>query len=879
MTHGAERTLPHDLDAERAVLGAILLHSEALDEASLVVRAEQFFRDAHRRIYAAMLAMSLRGEQIEYVSLKAELTRTGDLEEVGGPAYLTGLVDGVPRHTAVAQYARIVSDHAVRRDVIALANKALAHAYEAEDETGELLGHTEQALIDLVSGQPQANGFAAVSTLLPALLEKVEQLHQQRTLVTGIASGYTDLDEMTAGFQHEDLILIAARPSLGKTSLAVNIAEHVSQHIGPVGIFSLEMSTESLMLRQLAGLARVDGFRLRSGFLSEGDFVRIAHAFQTMGNAQLYVDDTPNLTVFEMRAKAKQLHKEHPLVLLIVDYLQLVSTPTKGKRPDTRELEVAEMARSLKSLARELHIPVIVCCQLNRGPEHRSDHRPQLSDLRECVPASATIVNPLTGQAMRVGEILDMDEAPTVLGLNSEGKLEPRSVSRIWSVGARPIFVITSATGRVLRCSAEHRLLSERGFLEAAHVTPGLLVALNRVEPQPILCRGDISVDQAVLLGWLLGDGYCGGTPTLTVCCREDVRRATALGISLFGLRPTWRPERRSDKAWKVSFTTGLMCGGTKNPLTRWLRALGVWKVTGRQKAVPRAIFSARGDVVAGLLRGLFPADGTLASGVGCQRSSPTVKFINISEQLARDVHRLLRRFGLVASIRKNRQRLSKGYGVPSGWIWTVAISSRTDVQTFLSLIGFLGWKQRRAERRVRPLRGHTVRHLDKLPMFVNEYVRALGLSYAEVGWRDQGKQMTRETAVRIGQRIGDDTLLAWGRSDVLWDRVVAVSTCPPEPCYDIEVDELHNFCCDGFITHNSGALEMHADLVLFVYRDDYYNPDSEQGGIAEIIIGKQRNGPTGVVKLAFIKEFTRFENLATGQTQREDPRLPVGDR
>lgn len=392
-TKTLDRTLPHDLEAERVVLGAILLHSDALEAASEHVKPEHFFRDAHRRIFATMQVLSLRGDTVEFVALKAELSRRGELDEIGGPAYLSALVDGVPRSTPIQQHAEIVRGHSDRRTLIHVANKILAESYAAEDDAADLVARAQEELFALASGHGRG-GFVAVSERLNGLMETIERLHANRALVTGVATGFTDLDSMTAGLQKEDLILVASRPSMGKSALCVNIAEHVSQHIGPVGIFSLEMSLESILMRQLAGLARVDGHRLRGGFLSERDFGRLSHAFGVMGNAKLYIDDTPNLTVFEMRTRARRLKAERGLALLMVDYLQLTGSATSGKRPENRTLEVAAMSRGLKALARELKVPVVVLSQLNRGPEQRGDHRPQMSDLREsgALEADADVV-------------------------------------------------------------------------------------------------------------------------------------------------------------------------------------------------------------------------------------------------------------------------------------------------------------------------------------------------------------------------------------------------------------------------------------------------------------------------------------------------------
>lgn len=377
-----DRTLPHNLEAERAVLGAILLHPDAMNDAGEILREGHFFRDAHRRIYKHLCALSLQSADMDLVTLKDALTRAGELEEVGGPTYIAALLDGVPHSTNIGSYAAIVKEKADLRDLIAAGQRMVARAYEAEDDARAVIEDAERAIFDIAEGHTRA-GFASVGSLLPGVMDKIEAIHQSRSSVTGIPTGFVDLDDMTRGFQPGNLILLAARPSQGKSALAINIAQHVGGRVGKhVGVFSLEMSQEELMLRMLASSARVDGHRMQSGWLGERDFGRLAHAMQEIADAKIHLDESANLNVFEMRARARRLKAEHGLDLLIVDYLQLAAGQ-QDRKAENRTLELGAMSRALKILARELKIPVLVLSQLSRAPELRSDHRPILSDLRE----------------------------------------------------------------------------------------------------------------------------------------------------------------------------------------------------------------------------------------------------------------------------------------------------------------------------------------------------------------------------------------------------------------------------------------------------------------------------------------------------------------
>src|SRR5262245_28982296 len=372
--------LPHNLEAEKCVLGAILINNQAFNQAAEVIDAEDFFRDAHRRIFEKLVGLTDRSEPVDLVTLKDELARSGDLEEVGGPAYISALTDGVPRSANVEYYAKIVKEKSTLRRLIQSANDVLARAYDAEEDADDLLDEAERSIFQIAEHRMRS-GFVKLSELVDSGYQLIEQLQQHRGLVTGVPSGFVELDEMTSGFQKSDLVIVAARPSMGKTSFVLNMALHGGIEAGKsVGIFSLEMSKEQLFLRMLTSEARVDAHRFRGGFLGEQDYARLVEAFGRLHDTKVFIDDTPGLGILEMRAKARRLKLEHGLDMLIIDYLQLM----QGRgRFESRQAELASISRSVKILAKELEIPIIALSQLSRAPEGRTDHRPQLSDLRE----------------------------------------------------------------------------------------------------------------------------------------------------------------------------------------------------------------------------------------------------------------------------------------------------------------------------------------------------------------------------------------------------------------------------------------------------------------------------------------------------------------
>ena len=376
----AERTLPHNLEAERSVLGAILIHNDAFNVAAELIDAGDFFRDAHRRVFDTMVSLNERGQAIDLVTLKDELGRSGDLDDVGGAAYIAALADGVPRSTNVEQYARIVKERATLRNLIQSANRILGMAYKAEEDADTLLDQAEQEIFSIAEGRIHT-GFVPLSDLVQGSFTAIEQLQEHKGLVTGVPSGFVDIDNLTSGFQPADLVIIAARPSMGKTSFVINVAQHVGIKTDrTIGFFSLEMSKEQLFMRMLTAEAEVDSHRFRGGFLSERDYGRLSTALGRLADAKVFIDDSAGLGVLEMRAKARRLKAEHGLDLLVVDYLQLM----QGRgRFENRTQELASISRAFKALAKELNVPVLALSQLSRAPESRSDRRPQLADLRE----------------------------------------------------------------------------------------------------------------------------------------------------------------------------------------------------------------------------------------------------------------------------------------------------------------------------------------------------------------------------------------------------------------------------------------------------------------------------------------------------------------
>jgi replicative DNA helicase len=382
----AERTLPHNLEAERSILAAILIQNDALNDVGDTLTAADFFRDAHRRIFTHIVTLLEERSVVDLVTLKESLSRSGELETVGGPTYVHGLMDGVPRSTSISHYARIVAVKAALRRLIAAGQTMVAGAYEAEDDAEQILEAAERTILGLAD-RGTSTGFESMREIAPRALDFLERMHQTRGGVSGVPTGLTELDHITRGFQPGTLVIVGARPGAGKTSLALNVAVHAGRSGRRVGFFSLEMPNEELFVRQIAAVAGIDSHRLNSGYIGDREWARVAEAVGVIAETPIFSDETPAIGLMQLKSRSRRL-KADGLDVVLIDYLQLM-TPPDGL--DNHSLEIDAITSGLKALAKELKIPIVLLAQLSRDHDKRSE-RPRLSDLKYGGEADADIV-------------------------------------------------------------------------------------------------------------------------------------------------------------------------------------------------------------------------------------------------------------------------------------------------------------------------------------------------------------------------------------------------------------------------------------------------------------------------------------------------------
>ncbi len=411
---------PQNQEAEQSVLGGMLLDNDAINRAVEEVSFDDFYRGAHRKIFQGIIDLYQKNEPADLVTLSTHLKSKGDLDEVGGASYLAKLVDAVPSAANISAYSKIVREKSVLRRLIEGATEIIDRGFKGEGEVDAFVDEAEKIIFD-ISERRLKQGFASVKDVVKDSFKAIEELYERKELITGVSSGFKDLDKMTCGLQPSDLIIIAGRPSMGKTAFALNMAERAAiDHNAVCAIFSLEMSKEQLVQRMLCSRAEVDASKLRGGFLGESDWPKLTRAAGLLSEAPIFIDDTPAINVLELRAKSRRLQRNHGLDMIIVDYLQLM----RGVgRIESREREISEISRALKALAKELHVPVIALSQLNRGVESRQDKRPQLSDLREsgAIEQDADVIGFVYRDEMYNKESPDKGKAEIIIGKQRNG--------------------------------------------------------------------------------------------------------------------------------------------------------------------------------------------------------------------------------------------------------------------------------------------------------------------------------------------------------------------------------------------------------------------------------------------------------------------------
>ena len=877
------RVPPHNLQAEESLLGAMLLSRDAIVSAVEVqLDADAFYKPSHGHIYDAITSLYAQGEPADPVTVSDELARADLLEAVGGAAVLISLQAGTPAIGNAGRYARIVEEHALLRRLITVAGDIAEIGYSLPDDIAGAVDQAEALVFD-VAERRVTDSISALRDLLGPHLDRLEALFEHDETVTGVPTGFIDLDQQLAGLQPSNLIIVGGRPGTGKTSLALGMAAHaaMSAHV-PVLVFSLEMSHQELTHRLLSSEARVDATRMRNGRLLETDWPKITNAIGRLAEADIYIDDNPRLTVMEIRAKARRLKSRHGLGMIVVDYLQLMSGRSDA---ENRQVEVSEISRGLKILARELEVPVVALSQLSRNLESRADKRPVLADLREsgCMPADTKLMRADNGQEISLGELVLGQEQPLVWSVDEHQQLVPARLVKAFPSGIKPVFTLQLASGRSVTATANHPFLTIGGWTRLDALEPGSFIATPRRLPTPLQPNADWTDDELMLLAHLLGDGTMGSSFKYATADPANKELVEGLARRLFGIETEGD---RVGNTWQLWFPSPYrLTHGVHHPMRNWLEPHGLWKSRAWTKFCPEPIFGLPDAQVALFLRHLWATDGSITIGRNDQGPIVRTYYSTTSGRLALDVQRLLLRLGVRSTIGTSKKRREGGPNDRGDEhyrdAYNVRIQGAASQATFLQMVGCHGQRGEcipEALSILALIKEHP--KLDMVPSLVASKIRdvareagvnerqiAVGLGERSgsflLGNQERPRQFSRPRLERIARIVNSEELPDIATSDLYWERIAEINDAGHQPTFDATIEGTHNFIANGIVAHNS--LEQDADVVIFIYRDEVYNRDSPDRGTAEIIVAKHRNGPTGVTNLAFLDHYTRFANMARG--------------
>jgi replicative DNA helicase len=667
----------------------------------------------------------------------------------------------------------------------------------------------------------------------------------------------------------EDHLFLAGRSFIPthNSTLGLDIARSAAiKHQQATCIFSLEMSKHEITMRLLSAEAKVPLHHMRAGTLSDEDWSKLARRMGEVADAPLYIDDSPNMTMMEIRAKARRLKQRNDLKLVVIDYLQLM---TSGKRVESRQQEVSEFSRALKLLAKELEVPVIAMSQLNRGSEQRQDKKPMLSDLREsgCLTADTRILRADTGAEVTMGELFESGEKDVpVWALDESLRYVRRHMTHVFSTGRKQVFQLMTASGKTVRATANHPFLTYDGFRPLGELVPGDRIAVPRHVPAPD--RMTVWEDEKViLLGHLIGDGsFVKRQPLRYASIDEANLRAVttaALHFGVVAVRDDYEAARCTTLRLRAPFP---LTHGRRNPIASWLDELGLFGLRSHEKFVPEPVFCLPKRQISMFLRHLWATDGSVT--VNKNGRGGRVYYASTSRRLVDDVSRLLLRFGIFCRIRRTRNA-----GYRDGW--TLDIGGCDDQRRFLNEIGVHGARGQAAVELLEIVRSITSgRKVDTVPVEVWGRVRTVmeerGMSHrtlaAAIGaelpiGRFSKHALSRERLGRIAAVLEDAELEIQAVNDLFWDEIVSLEEGPEEEVFDATVLGTHNFVANSIVVSNS--IEQDADMVMMIHREDMYEKESPRAGEADIMLVKHRNGPTANVTVAFQGHYSRFVDMA----------------
>ncbi|AFM19960.1 replicative DNA helicase [Mycolicibacterium chubuense NBB4] len=1006
------RQPPQDPAAEQAVLGGMLLSKDAIADVLEKLRPGDFYKPANQIVYDAILDLYGRGEPADAVTVAAELDRRGLLRRVGGAPYLHTLISTVPTAANAGFYAEIVAEKALLRRLVEAGTRVVQYGYAGADgaDVSDIVDRAQAEIYD-VTERRAAEDFVILEEILQPTMDEIDAIASEGGISKGVPTGFVELDEVTNGLHAGQMIIVAARPGVGKalaldtplptptgwttmgevavgdelldadgTPTRVVAATHIllgrpcyeigfsdgttiiademhqwptshgirttaalravadtvtaakmtdatsgnsavlapgriaigvtsirrvptvpvrcvqvdnPEHLYLAGrgmvpthnstlaldfmrscsiknqlpsvIFSLEMSKTEIVMRLLSAEAKIKLADMRSGRMSDDDWTRLARRMSEISEAPLYIDDSPNLTMMEIRAKARRLSQKAGLRLIVIDYMQLMSS---GKKYESRQQEVSDFSRSIKLMAKELNVPVVAISQLNRGPEQRTDKRPQVSDLREsgCLTASTRILRADSGAEVTFGELMRTGERPLVWSLDERNRMVARPMTNVFYSGHKEVFKVRLASGRQVEATANHPFLTMDGWNALGELAVGARVAVPRRVPEPVQTQR-MHDSEVVMLAHMIGDGSCvKRQPIRYASIDEQNLAAVTSAAEHFGVTAV-RDEYAAARVTTLRLPAPYrLTHGKRNPIAQWLDKLGLFGKRSYEKFVPAEVFALPNDQVALFLRHLWATDGSILW--NAKQGLGNVYYATTSRQLADDVVQLLLRLGIQSQIYVARKTSYRD-------CWHVRIFGVENQRKFIRQVDVHGAKYFSAREVLNNLRQvKATANSDTVPSSVwmeirdaladrgmshRAFAKAMGTQFCgSTMWK---RPVGRKRLHRAAAVLNDKELHGLATNDVFWDRIVEVTSIGEQDVYDATVEGTHNFTANCIVLHNS--LEQDADMVILLHRPDAFERDDPRGGEADLILGKHRNGPTKTITVAHQLHLSRFANMA----------------
>ena len=859
-TMPGDRTPPQDMAAEQSVLGAMLISKDAIADVTETLRGVDFYRPSHETIHG-------RGEPVDMVTVAAELQRRGELQRVGGAPYLHTLSANVPIAANAGYYAEIVREKAILRRLVDAGTKIVQIGYAGEGQVDDIVD-AAQAEVYKITDKRSAEDYSPLSDIMDGVLDEIEAISNREAGLYGVPTGFADLDDLTNGLHSGQMIIVAARPAMGKSTLALDLCRAASIHNNLTSVFfSLEMTRSEITMRLLSAEAKVPLNHIRNGNMNDDDWAKLARKMGEVSSAPMFIDDSPNMTMMEIRAKARRLKQRHDLRLIVIDYMQLM---TSGRKVESRQLEVSEFSRQIKLLAKELEVPIIALSQLNRGLEQRGDKRPMMSDLREsgCLTADTRLMRADDNTEITLGELMEsgVRDIP-VWSLDDRLKLVPRTLTHAFPSGRKPIYELTLASGRRISATANHKFLTYEGWMPLSELVPGARIGSIRHVPPPLEVV-ERDEDEVVLLAHLLGDGWFVRRQPIRYASIDEAN-LTAVAEAAnrrFGITPI-RDEYAAARVTTLRLPAPYrLTHGKRNPIAAWLDEDGLFGLRSHEKFVPGWVFGLPKAQVGTFLRHIWATDGSV--GYDEKRGIGRVYYASTSRRLVDDLARLLLRFNVFTRIKRVRKA-----GYRDGWhLYVYGVENQLRFLDEIGVHGQRGDKARALAEAIREVKANT--NLDTIPTQVWDDVRGIladrGMTHREfaaaLGTKFCGSTMwkhapSRQRLSRVAEVLDDADLEILATNDVYWDAVASIDLIGEQDVYDATVMGTHNFVVEGIAAHNS--LEQDADMVILLHRDDVYEKESTRPGEADLIVAKHRNGPTRDITVAFQGHYSRFVDMA----------------